>query len=73
MCSGIKMEGKQKQMPQQTSSLRRAVRKRRCEDYVDYQDEGVEGGEGGLELKKVAVSVQCCTAFKHLSVHSGTD
>lgn len=34
---------------------------------------GEVGGEGGLVLNLVAMSVQSCTAFKHLSVHSGTD
>lgn len=34
---------------------------------------GGGGGEGGLVLKQVAVSVQCCTAFKHRSVGSRTD
>lgn len=40
---------------------------------IGYQDGGEVGGEGGLVLKKVAVSVQCCTAFKHLLAQSGTD
>lgn len=48
-------------------------RRRRSEGEAGYQDEGEVGGEGGLVLKYVAMSVQCCTAFKHLSVQSGTD
>lgn len=60
-------------VPHQNSPLGYAAKRRRFETKLDYQDRREVGGEGGLVLKQVAVSVQCCTAFKHHSVQSGTD